>query len=111
MRNQQVLIEDYRVSPDKLWEAVKTILTRVDGVTFEQADDAQKKASFKTGVTSTSWGQNMVAIIEPLGSEEARLHITGQLRHTFLSSNWGESVHAKTFVRTFTQALKQDLAQ
>jgi hypothetical protein len=111
VRDQQVLMQDYQVPSDVLWTAVKRALTTVDGITLEQADDVQKTALFKTGVTWTSWGQNMIASVEPLGADAVRLHITGQIRNTFLSSNWGEELHEKGFVRGLTDALDRFLTQ
>jgi len=66
-------------------------------------------ASFKTGVTWTSWGQNMIARVEPLEGNGARLDITGQIRSTFLATNWGEELHEAGFVRGLTNALDQCL--
>jgi hypothetical protein len=111
MRDQQVLLRNYQVAPETLWTVLKRALTTLDGVTLEQADNVQKIASFKTGVTWTSWGQNMIASVEPLGSEEVRLHIMGQVRNTFLSSNWGEEVHESGFVRGLTNLLERTLAE
>jgi hypothetical protein len=105
MRDQQVLLRNYQVSPEILWSALKQALTTLDGVTLKQAEDTRKTASFKTGVTWTSWGQNMIANIEPLEQEGTRLHITGQIRHTFLSSNWGEDLHESGFVRRLNDFL------
>jgi hypothetical protein len=111
MRDQQVLLQNYQVAPETLWIALKRALTTLDGVTLDQANDAQKTASFKTGVTWTSWGQNMIATIELLESEEARLHIMGQVRHTFLSSDWGEDLHSSGFVHGLTNLLDRSLAE
>jgi hypothetical protein len=111
MRDQQVLLRNYQVTPDTLWAVLKRALTKLDGVTLDRADDVQKIASFKTGMTWTSWGQNMIASVEPLGSEEVRLHITGQVRHTFLSSNWGEELHESGFVRGLTNFLERTIAE
>jgi hypothetical protein len=110
MGQRKVLVKQYAVAPDRLWAAIKQALITIDGVTLEQADDAQKTASFTTGVTLTSWGQNMIARIQPIGSDQTQLQINGQIRHTFLSSNLGESLHQKGFVRNLTTALDQFIA-
>jgi hypothetical protein len=105
MRQRQVLVKQYAVAPDRLWAAIKQVLITVDGITLEQADDAQKTAIFKTGVTWTSWGQNMIARLQPINAEQVQLQINGQIRHTFLASDWGEKLHQKEFVRHLTAAL------
>lgn len=105
VHNNEVLTREYNLAPETLWEAMKRALTKVDGVTLEEADDIEHKASFKTGVTWTSWGQNMIATVEPLAEQKSRVAITGQIRHTFLSTNSGEELHEKGFVRNLTEAL------
>ncbi len=110
MPQRQVLVKRYAVAPDRLWAAIKQALITVDGVTLEQADDAQKTAAFKTGVTWTSWGQNMIAQIQPIGADQVQLQINGQIRHTFLASDWGEKIHQKGFVRNLTTAIDDLIA-
>jgi hypothetical protein len=79
-------------------------------VTLEQADDAQKTATFKTGVTWTSWGQNMIARLQPLSADQVQLQINGQIRHTFLASDWGEKLHQKGFAKNLTAAIEDAIA-
>lgn len=110
MRQKQVLIKHYSVTPDRLWEAIKQVLITVDGITLDRADDDQKTAFFKTGVTLTSWGQNMIAQIQPISPNQVQLQINGQIRHTFLASNWGEKLHQKGFTRNFAAALDAAIA-
>lgn len=111
MRNQQVLLHSYPVPAETLWAVLKRALTLLDGVTLKQTDDEQKVASFQTGMTSTSWGQNMIASLEPIGGGEVRLLIIGQIRHTFLSSNWGESLHNSGFARRLKNFLELALVE
>lgn len=47
----------------------------------------------------------MFAAVKPLGEGRSQVAITGQIRHTFLSSNVGEELHEEGFVRNLTQAL------
>jgi hypothetical protein len=110
MRQRQVLVKQYAVAPDRLWAAIKQVLITVDGVTLDQADDAQKTAAFKTGVTWTSWGQNMIARLQPISSDQVQLHINGQIRHTFLASDWGEKLHQKGVARNLTAAIDDVMA-
>jgi hypothetical protein len=110
MRQRQVLVKQYAVAPDRLWAAIKQVLTTVDGVTLDQADDAQQTAAFKTGVTWTSWGQNMMARLQPIGADQVQLQINGQIRHTFLASDWGEKIHQKGFARNLTAAIEDAIA-
>jgi hypothetical protein len=107
---RQVLVKQYAVNPDRLWAAIKQVLVTIDGVTLDQADDAQHTAAFKTGVTWTSWGQNMIAQLQPIGSDQVQLQINGQIRHTFLASDWGEKIHQKGFARNLTAAIEAAIA-
>jgi hypothetical protein len=106
MRQRQVLVKQYTVAPDQLWAAIKQVLVTIDGVTLDQADDAQHTAAFKTGVTWTSWGQNMMARLQPIGADQVQL----QIRHTFLASDWGEKIHQKGFARNLTAAIEDVIA-
>jgi Ser/Thr protein kinase RdoA (MazF antagonist) len=111
VRDNNVLMREYATDAATLWAALKRALRTVDGITLEQADDAEHTAIFKTGVTWTSWGQNMVASVEALGEQAARLHVSGQIRHTFLATNWGEELHQKTFARSLTEGIDHALRQ
>jgi hypothetical protein len=110
MGQRQVLVKQYAVTPDRLWAALKQALITIDGITLERADDDQKTASFRTGMTATSWGQNMIAQLQAIGADQTQLQINGQIRHTFLSSNWGENLHQKGFSRNLTTALDEFIA-
>ncbi len=51
-------------SPDELYDA---LLQTVRSGKFEliEADDAARRASFTSGKTALSWGQEYVAVVEP----------------------------------------------
>jgi hypothetical protein len=52
----------------------------------------------------------MIATMEALGVARTRLTVGGQMRHTFLSSGWGERVHARGFARDLERALDRAMA-
>lgn len=107
MAQRLVLNRVYPVSREALWELLEMVLTEVAGVTLIRTEADRKRATLQTGVTWTSWGQNMVATVEAMTPATARLTITGQVRHTFLSSGWGEALHAKGVARRLDRALGQ----
>ncbi len=110
MPQRPVLVKQYDVAPDRLWAAIKQVLITVDGVTLDQTNEAHHTAVFRTGVTWTSWGQNMIAQIQPIGADQAQLQINGQIRHTFLASDWGEKLHQKGVARSLTTAIEDAIA-
>ena len=50
------------VSGDVLWERLESVLTAMDGVTLIRMETDRKRAILQTGVTWTSWGQNMIKV-------------------------------------------------
>lgn len=110
MSRREIVMRDYPTSADRLWNALKLALTEADGMSLLTADDSQRVATFQTGTTWTSWGQNMRATIQELDANRARLSVTGQRRATFMSSNWGERIHGQTVVRRLGPAIDDALA-
>jgi hypothetical protein len=111
MMKKRIFLQNYQIAPERLWIALKEVLDAVDGLTLVSADDAERKARFRSGVTSTSWGQNMDAVVEAEQSTSSRLMISSQVHTTFLSSRWGESVHEKTIIRRVRKAIEVALAE
>jgi hypothetical protein len=110
MGRREILMQDYPASADRLWSALKLALIEADGMGLLAVDDSQRVALFQTGSTWTSWGQNMRATVEGLDEHRARLHVTGQLRSTLISSGWGERMHGKTVLRRLGPAIDDALA-
>lgn len=109
MIDNAVLAHVYDVTPEALWNAVKVVLKITEGVTLEAADDEQMRAYFKTSMSWTSWGENMIATVEPRVTTGALLLITGHPHTNFLTTQWGEEAHQEEFSRKLTKAVRQAL--
>ena len=108
MVNPEVLVKDFGAAPDVLWKQLLSALATVDGATLVAANHDGKELRFMTGVTATSWGENMTATVLPSGNGST-LRIMGQVRHTFMTTSWGEKVHRRGFVRNLLALLPADV--
>ncbi len=95
----------YPVAREVLATRLERVLTEIDGVTLIRMEADGTRAILQTGVTWSSWGQNMIATVEELAPFNTRLTVTGQVRHIFCSSGWGERFHARWFARQLNRAL------
>ena len=110
MIKSEVMTRRFSVSPDVLWHDLIQTLTTVPGVTLGATDEARLEARFTTGVSATSWGENMIAKVESTDDGGSSVRITGQVRHTFLTTGWGERVHRRQFTRTLVSHLERGVA-
>ena len=111
MRKRQILSEKYDIAPDRLWTTLKEVLDAADGLTLVSADDAEHKARFRSGVTWTSWGQNMEAVVDVEQSTSSRLMISSQVHSTFCSTRWGEKIHESKILGPITRSIKPALGE
>lgn len=98
----------YPIDPATLWVALRRALATMD---LREADDASHTARFGSGVTLTSWGQHLIAEVTAAAEGGATLTVRGRPKGSFLSSNWGERVHAETIERQVTRALDAVMGQ
>lgn len=105
MIDSEVLERQFGVSPDELWQRLSKALTLVPGATLTVIDEQKREARFVTGVSSWSWGENMIATVARGNDGGALLHITGQVRHTFLSSSFGEALHRRGFTKNLLRQI------
>ena len=84
--------------PDVAFAALRRAVDTMDGASFGAADDGARSLEFTTGVTLTSWGEQMRATVteSPGGSQ---VQVDGKPKGTFLTTRWGEDVHARTIER------------
>ena len=96
--------------PEALWPAVKRALATMD---LKNPDDAQKTAQFSSGVTATSWGENMLASVVPGESGGARLVVSGRPKVSTAvlgTFKWGEDIHARKIEKELLEAVDAALA-
>jgi hypothetical protein len=109
MLDDEILALSFDVPPESLWKAVKQVLSTGIGATLKQVDEEERRAIFTTDVTWTSWGENMVATVQPNQPTGSLLKVTGHPHTSIMTTKFGEDIHQHHFTRTFVQAVKQAL--
>ncbi len=98
------------VDPAALWPALKRSLETMD---LREVDDQQKSARFGTPVSMTSWGEYMIASVEPGESGGARLRVRGRPKaanRLLLTSKWGEDIHSRKVEKDLVAGIDGALA-
>ena len=110
MVDDKILTRTYEVEPESLWKAVKQALSTGIGTTLKKVEEEQRRATFTTDISWTSWGENMVATVEPGQPTGSLLKVTGQPHTSILTTKWGEEVHQHQFTKNLVQAVEQALS-
>jgi hypothetical protein len=84
-----------------LHKRVRGEVTRETGAAFVRAklgerDETTHHLSFSTGVTVSSWGQELDATLTPAAPAGSRVAVRAKPKGTFLTTTWGERIHART---------------
>lgn len=93
---------------DEVWQALKRALATMD---LEDPDDVDRTARFSSGVSLTSWGEHMIARVTPSAAGGARITVRGRPKGSFLTTNWGEDVHAREVERDLRASVDDALVQ
>ena len=105
MAERELFTRVYDAAPDELWAALKRALRTMD---LKEVDDAERAARFSTGVSTFSWGQHNLALVEGEG-DRSRLVVRGRPKGSFLTSEWGERRHASHVERVLVEAVDAEL--
>jgi hypothetical protein len=106
---QELFVIDYPArQPDEVWSALQRALATMD---LKNTDDEQRTARFSTGVTLTSWGEHMLARVSGLGGGGARLTVRGRPKGSFLTTRWGEDLHAAEVEQDLRRSIDDALVQ
>lgn len=92
----------------EVWPALTSALATMD---LKDADDAERTARFSTGVTLTSWGEHMIARVAELPTGGARIIVRGRAKGSFLTTGWGEDLHAREVEKDLQTSIDDALAQ
>jgi len=76
---------------------------------LKEVGDAERSARFSTGVTTFSWGQHNLALVEEDGGR-SRLVVRGRPKASFLTTNWGEQRHARRVEEQLVAAVNSELS-
>jgi hypothetical protein len=103
---RELFTETYDTYPDTVWQAVKQALATMD---LREADDDSRTARFTSGMSLTSWGENLIANVAPDGSRTV-LTVSGRPKGSFLTTKWGEDQHARGVEKDLLGAVARQLA-
>lgn len=96
------------VEPEALWSAVKGALATMD---MSHADEAARSARFSSGVSLTSWGEHMLALISGAGPAGSVLSVRVRAKGSFLTTKWGEDLHARGVEEQLVRAIDAALTR
>lgn len=109
----------YEADPNRVWAALQQAIENMDGAKLGAVNDAARELELETGVTSTSWGEFLQAAVKPgadagLGDRGARpagaqVQVRGKPKGTFLTTKWGEAVHANSIKRRLNKGIRAEL--
>lgn len=95
--------------PDAAFAAVRRAIDAMDGASFGTADDSARSLEFTTGVTLTSWGEQMRATVAA-SQGGSTVQVDGKPTGTFLTTKWGEDVHARTIEKRLRSGIDSALS-
>lgn len=106
---QELFTIDYPARDvDDVWQALKRALATMD---LQDPDDAARTARFSSGVSLTSWGEHMIARVASASGGGARVTVRGRAKGSFLTTSWGEDVHAKQVESDLRASIDDALVQ
>jgi hypothetical protein len=106
---QELFVIDYPArQPDEVWGALQRALATMD---IKETDDDQRVARFSTGITLTSWGEHMLASVTDSAGGGSRITVRGRPKGSFLTTQWGEDLHAGEIERDLRRSIDDALVQ
>ncbi len=109
MVDDEILERTYEVDPESLWKAVKEAISRGTDLTLQRVEEEEHRAIFTTSMSWTSWGESMIATVEPGQPTGSRLRVKGHPHTSFLTTKWGEELHQHQFTKDLIEAIEQAL--
>ena len=71
-RYTQVFTLELAAPPEEAWRALIDAVDNMDGAKLGQRDESARHLSFSTGVTVSSWGQELDAVVRPVAVASSR---------------------------------------
>ena len=106
----QVFTLQFPTGPDRVWTALKLAVDDMDGAKSGTVHEGERRLEFSTGVTLTSWGEEMEASVGSAGTGAAEVQVRGKPKGTLLTTKAGEVVHANTVERRLRRGVEEHLA-
>ena len=105
MSKNELFRRDYDIESEMLLDFVQQALAGMATVTSWRLADSGDRIEFRTSFTLTSWGDKMVAAVEPRAGDRSAVIVRGEPRVGILSTPWGEELHAATIESQLDAAL------
>jgi len=106
---EELFVIDYPArSAGEVWPALTRALATVD---LQDPDEERMTARFSTGISSTSWGQHMLATVTEVPAGGARVTVRGRPKGSFLTTGWGEDLHARGIEKDLRESIDDALVQ
>lgn len=106
---QELFTIDYPArDADAVWSALRRALATMD---LREADDSTRTAQFSTGISLTSWGENMVATVGASPEGTTRIVVRGRAKGSFLTTKWGEDMRAHEVEKDLRTSVDDALVQ
>ena len=106
---QELFVIDYPArQPAEVWPALQRALATMD---LKDADSDRMTARFSTGVTLTSWGEHMLATVSGTEVGGTRVTVRGRPKGSFLTTQWGEDLHAREIEKDLRRSIDDALVQ
>jgi hemerythrin-like domain-containing protein len=105
MSKNELFRRDYDIESEMLLDFVQQAVAGMATVTSSRLKDSGDRIEFRTSVTLTSWGDKMVAAVEPRAGDRSAVVVSGEPRVGILSTAWGEELHAATIEGQLDAAL------
>jgi hypothetical protein len=105
----QVFALHYEADPDRVWTALQQAVDDMDGAKLDTVDEAARALEFETGVTLTSWGEYLQAVVQQGTQAGTQVQVRGKPKGTFLTTKWGEEIHGSTIERRLDRGIRAHL--
>lgn len=105
----QAFAFDVPAPADQALAAVKRAVEEMDGGHLGSVDEGARTVIFSTGISTTSWGEELQAVVHE-ASTGSRVEVQGKPKGTFLTTKWGEEIHANRIEKKLREGIDAALA-
>jgi hypothetical protein len=99
----------YDADPAIVWSALLAAVELLYQVRPSATVDTERRVSFATGITSTSWGEFVTAAVCAGSADGCEIRLRGKPKSYFLVSRWGEREHLRAVARRLDARIRTAL--
>jgi hypothetical protein len=90
---------------DSVWPALVSAIDDADCVQLGAVDDTVRRVAFSTGMTLTSWGQDVTATVNAAPDGGVDIELRGDPTYLSGTTRFGERTHLATVARRLRRAI------